>query len=54
MASGTRIDAVLPRIVVTADCQSEVIERGRSVAVVGLLAGQIEGQCDSVTRLPLS
>jgi len=31
-----------------------VIERGRRVAVVGLLAGQNEGQCDSVKRLPLS
>ena len=37
-----------------ADGQSEVIERGRRVAVVGLLAGQNEGQCHSVTRLPLS
>jgi hypothetical protein len=32
------------RIVVVADRQREVIERGRRVAVVGLLAGQNEGQ----------
>jgi hypothetical protein len=41
-------------VVEIADGQSEVIERGRRVAVVGLLADQNEGRCDSVKRLPLS
>ena len=39
-ARGVRIMAVLPAVVVVADRQSEVIERGQRVAVFGLEAGQ--------------
>ena len=41
-------------VVVAADCQSEVIERGQRVAVFGLESGQTGRQEGLVARLPLS